>query len=184
MSHNCWIRVPFSWFAPYDTWVTLKLLRRKHSLLFWLEERSPALSEFIFRFRLRLACASSGYDGSAFTCRDSPISERRDFPFSPANATVAIISRRVDIKQRARPIPIGSESVTPVLSLCIYFLRRTLPKVDGLNSPNSLPSTSALWVAHTSLMMTPWIHDARYFAGLEQSRTSQMPLLTGSKYGS
>jgi hypothetical protein len=35
-----------------------------------------------------------------------------------------------------------------------------------------------------SFTMTPWAHDARYFAGFEQLRTSQTPSLTGSKYNS
>ena len=70
------------------------------------------------------------------------------------------------------------------LNCCLYFACRFFPNVAGLRSPKSLPSTSALWVGHTSLMMTPCTHDARNFAGLEHSRTSQLPSLTGSKYGS
>jgi hypothetical protein len=65
-----------------------------------------------------------------------------------------------------------------------YLVRRRFANFDGVRSPKSFPSTSALWVVHTSLTMTPWTHDARNFAGLEQSRTSQRPSLTGSKYGS
>jgi hypothetical protein len=64
------------------------------------------------------------------------------------------------------------------------LVRRLFANLDGVKSPKSFPSTSALWVVHTSLTMTPWTHDARNFAGLEQSRTSQRPSLTGSKYGS
>src|SRR5437879_12369958 len=71
-----------------------------------------------------------------------------------------------------------------VFHLIYVFASRLLPNVDGLSSPKSFPSTFALWVVHTSLIMTPCAHDARYFAGFEQSRASQIPSLTGSKYSS
>ena len=66
----------------------------------------------------------------------------------------------------------------------LHLARRFLPKTDELKSPKSFPSISPLCTVHTSLIMTPCAHDARYFAGLEQSTTSQMPSLTGSIYGS
>src|SRR5579862_8274913 len=65
-----------------------------------------------------------------------------------------------------------------------YFPRRLSPNVDGLSSPKDFPSTSALCVMHTSLTITPCTQEARNFAGFEQSRTSQTPSLTGSKYNS
>jgi hypothetical protein len=66
----------------------------------------------------------------------------------------------------------------------LYFVWRFFTNLDGLRSPKFLPSISDLWLPHTSLTMTPCTQEARYVAGLEQSRTSQTPALTGSRYGS
>jgi hypothetical protein len=65
-----------------------------------------------------------------------------------------------------------------------YCTRRLPPNMVGLSSEKSFPSTSALWVVHTSFTIIPCAQLARYFAGFEQLRTSQTPSLTESKYRS
>jgi hypothetical protein len=56
-----------------------------------------------------------------------------------------------------------------------------LPSEDGRTQiPEKLSFYLSFVRGNTSQTMTPCAHDARYFAGLEQFTTSQMPSLTGS----
>jgi hypothetical protein len=62
-----------------------------------------------------------------------------------------------------------------------YLARPMFPKVAVPISWKTFPSSSGLWVVHTSFTTVPCAQLARNFAGFEQRWTSQVPWLTGSK---